>query len=144
MQDTHDSDGTHDPADSITYRIDADLGVVFITMRGEITFAALAALQDAYLSDPLYREGMAQYVDCRVVTSIPSSDAIRRLALDRLLMRAMMPTGRVAIVVMTRLGMDYASAWELFSDAPDGSVAVFTAHSQARAWLGLPSSDGPD
>ena len=122
----------------ISYRVDVTRRVVYFTLRGDVTFAGMCAAQDAYLADPLYEPGMAIYVDCRVLTSIPSREEIRKMALDRLYRGVAMPTGRAAIVVMTKMGQEYAAAWELFAGPQEGALSIFTTHAEAHAWLGVP------
>jgi hypothetical protein len=130
----------HSAAESvapIAYRIDAGRRVVYVTLRGDVTSDGLRRSRDGWLADPGYQPGMALYVDCRVLTSIPTRDEIRRLAIDRLVRATRTTNGRVAIVVMTRLGMDYAAAWELFGQSAEGPLAVFTSHADAHRWLGV-------
>jgi hypothetical protein len=124
----------------VRYRIDTEHGVVYIRLRGDLTFAALCATEDAYLGDPEYEPGMALYVDCRVLTTIPTREQIRKLALDRLFRGVSMPLGPVAIVVLTPLGVEFGRAWELFSDTASARVRMFTTDRQAREWLGLPAA----
>jgi hypothetical protein len=80
---------------------------------------------------------MTTYVDCRVVTSIPTGEQIRKLALDRAWWSSTIPTGRLAIVAMTRLGFDYAMNWETFLDEPASRFRIFPSHSAACTWLGI-------
>jgi hypothetical protein len=123
----------------VRYRIDTEHGVVYIRLRGDLTFAALCATEDAYLGDPDYEPGMALYVDCRVLTAIPTREQIRKLALDRLFRGVSMPLGPLAIVVLTPLGVEFGRAWELFSDTAAARVRMFTSERQARDWLGVPA-----
>lgn len=123
----------------VRYRIDREHGVVYIRLRGDLTFAALCATEDAYLGDPEYAPGMALYVDCRVLTSIPTREQIRKLALDRLFRGVSMPIGPLAIVVLTPLGEEFARGLELFSDTASAPVRTFTSERHAVEWLGVPA-----
>jgi hypothetical protein len=124
--------------DVVQYRIDRPRNTVFFTLRGDVTFVDLCEVQEEMLSDPDYSSDMSIYVDCRVVTSIPTREQIRKLALDRTWWRATMPIGRLVIVPMTRMGFEYANAWADFLDESESRFAVFTTHEQAAAWLGIP------
>lgn len=122
----------------LTYEIDTDHGVVHVVLNGALTFASLCELDDQMRSDPRFRPELSSYVDCRVLTEIPSSGEIRKLAIDRLFHAAECRLGPIAIVALTRLGMEYGSAWELFADSPREDVQLFTSPEDARKWLGLP------
>lgn len=123
----------------VSYRIDCDAGVVYFTLRGDVTFAAVCEIQDALLDDPDYIAGMSIYVDCRVVTSVPNATQVRKLALDRIFRGRTTPLGRVAMVAMTPMGFEYARAWELFFSEGEGDLRLFTSHHAAHAWLGVPA-----
>jgi hypothetical protein len=118
------------------YRIDAANSVVQITLRGDVTVAALSGVEDAFFGDPHYRRGMSLFVDCRVVTSFPSEAELRQLASDRHERTKTMAGGRIAIVAMTRHGMQYANTWERLTESDD--LHVFSTSEDARDWLGLP------
>jgi hypothetical protein len=122
----------------LSYDIDTEHGVVHVVLSGALTFASLCELDERLRSDPRFRPQLSSYVDCRVLTEIPSSGAIRKLAIDRLLEGADYQLGRVAIVALTRLGMEYGAAWELYADSPREDVQLFTSPEPARRWLGLP------
>jgi hypothetical protein len=122
----------------LTYAIDAEHGVVHVLLSGSLTFASLCELDERMRADPKFQPQLSSFVDCRVLTEIPSTAEIRKLALDRLLEGAGHPMGRIAIVALTRLGMEYGAAWELFADSPKEDVQLFTSPEPARHWLGLP------
>ena len=126
----------------VSYEIDAAPAVVYVTLSGAVTFALLCELDEQVMSDARFRADMSYYVDCRVLTEIPSVEQIRKLAIDRLLHGADSKLGKIAIVVLTRLGVEYATAWELFADSPNEDVQMFTAPEAARKWLGLPIEAG--
>ncbi|HEX4682022.1 MAG TPA: hypothetical protein VH277_04900 [Gemmatimonadaceae bacterium] len=128
-------DIAHTGTDPVQYRIDPERRIVHVTLRGAVTFADLSAMQADILEDPSYCSEMAVYLDCRVVTAIPSHEQIRKLALDRLFRSASIPPAKLAMVAMTRLGFALASAIEAFLDAPKSQVRVFTSHVEARDWV---------
>jgi hypothetical protein len=133
-------DSTPDVSDQspVRYRIDDAHFVVFAVLDGDVTFADLCMAQDAILSDPAYKPGMSSYVECGVLTSIPSDREIRKLALDRLLRRRDMPVGRSAIVASDLLGAAYATAWESFADEQLQDLRTFSTPGEACRWLGIP------
>ena len=127
----------------LSYDIDTEHGVVHVLLSGALTFASLCELDERMRSDPRFRPQLSSYVDCRVLTEIPSSGEIRKLAIDRLLEGAGYELGRIAIVALTRLGMEYGAAWELYADSPREDVQLFTSQEPARRWLGLPKGWTP-
>lgn len=122
---------------SVRYRIDDRRDVVFATLEGDVTFADLCATQDAMLADPAYRPEMSLCVECGDLTSVPSDQEIRKLALDRLLRGRDMPVGRSAIVATSPLGVAYARAWEAFADERLADLRTFTSREEACEWLGI-------
>lgn len=122
---------------SIEHHVDTARRVVFVTLAGDITTARLHAARDAVFADPAYVPGMDAWIETRVLTSIPTADEVRGLALSAILHRGDLRQGRVAIVATTAKGYEAASCFELFTDAPPDRLAVFTDPSQARAWLVL-------
>ncbi len=124
----------------VKFRIDPHLAVVFVTVVGDVTAEALRAARAEMRAHPDYRPGMAVYVDCRVVTSIPSEAEVREIVIERLLRARTAPVGKLAIVAMTRLGFELATLFDAFSDDRAGDAAIFTNHDAARAWLGLDAS----
>lgn len=125
----------------IQYFIDPAQSVVWTVVHGDLSANLLRRAAAMIASDVDYRPCMDVYVDCRVVTTAPEEQEVRAIAIDRMLCKCTGPVGRVAIVVMTRLGLQWADTIELYSDAPNPDVAVFTAPAPALAWLGL--SCGP-
>jgi hypothetical protein len=121
----------------VQYRIDCTHDVIYLTLRGDVSICDIAKAQTAILDDEHYRPGMSIYVDCRILTSVPSHDQIRKLAFERIVRAATIRPGKVAIVAMTRLGFALATAFEDFLARSAVEVSVFTSHVAARTWLGL-------
>jgi len=123
--------------DPVSYRIDERCGVVFLTLRSDVTCDALLRMQWLILADPRYGPHMLVYVDCRILTSIPSHSEIEMLASERLFRAASTGNSKLAIVAMTRLGFAFALLLDSFLLASDDHIGLFTSHEDARAWLGL-------
>lgn len=132
-----------DPAQPVQYRIDPEHGVVFIVLRGDVAFADLCLAQSEMLEHPDYRPDMATCIDCRVLTSIPKPEALRKLAIDRLIRAMSMPVGRLAIVAMTRLGFAFATTIASFLQDRGQEVRVFASQHAANDWLGLACEASP-
>lgn len=120
---------------AIEYRIDGERHAVYVTLAGDISTDALIDARDAIVADPSYDQSMAIWVECRVVTSLPSDAEIRQLALRAVLSHASETHGRIAIVAMTARAYEAASRFELFADAPPERLSVFTDPIAAKAFL---------
>ena len=125
-------------ADPIAYRIDHDSGVVFVTASGGVTVEALRSANAALRADPRFSSGMHIYFECRVVTSVPTADELRTLALASIIRQAEARYGRVAIVATTAGCYEAASTFYFFCEPAPDRLALFTDPTEARAWLGLP------
>ena len=123
-------------SDPVNYHVDATRGLVFITLRGHVTFVDLHRVQSLILSDPRYRDGMSLFIDCRILTAIPSHDEIHTLAFEPLFRPVVGGRARVAVVAMTRLGFAFALALDSFLCASEDDIGLFTSHIEARAWIG--------
>lgn len=123
---------------SVTCAVDRDRRLVSVTLAGDVTVDALYAARDAVLADVAYVPGMNVWVECRVVSAIPTDGEIRAMALGAVRAFTGSALGRVAIIAMTARSFEAASLFELFADAPTDRLAVFTDPLQARAWLSLP------
>jgi hypothetical protein len=117
------------------HRIDREQRVVYVTFAGDVSMESLHAARDAVLADPAFTPGMDIFIECRVITTLPTPDEIRSIALRALMQRADVRHGRVAIVATTAKSYQAAQLFELFTDAPAERIAVFTDPLDARAWL---------
>ncbi len=122
-----------------SHRVDRAAGVVYLTISGDVSMETLHAARDAVLADPGYAPGMDLCLECRVLTTMPSAEDIRAIALRAIMHRAEMRLGRIAIVATTAKSYEAASLFELYTDAPPDRVAVFTDPTAARSWLGTPA-----
>ncbi|HXT18462.1 MAG TPA: hypothetical protein VN706_22735 [Gemmatimonadaceae bacterium] len=135
-----DADGLSANRSTISHRIDRAHRLVHITLAGDVDSDALYAACERLFADPGFTRGMDVCIECRILTSIPADEQIRALALSALLHRAQQRVGRVAIVATTARGHEAASVFELFADAPEFRLAVFSDATAAREWLGITSS----
>lgn len=133
----YDQPGARQPS-SIAYRIDRAQRLVYVVVSGAVQLDRVYDAGDAIFADPDYRPGFDVMVECRVLTSIPSPEEIRELALSGVLRRSASTHGRLAIVTTTERAYEAASLLEMYLDAPADRLAVFTNPVQARAWLALP------
>jgi hypothetical protein len=122
---------------SIVHRIDHDRGVVWIVASGRVTIEALTAATDALRADPKFSAGMDLFVECRVLTTLPTADELRAIALSSILHHIDSRLGRIAIVTTTARSYEAASTFELFSEFAANRLAIFTDSRQAKAWLGI-------
>ena len=129
------------PLAPASYHIDELVGVVYLSLRGELTIELLRAALAGVMGSPGLRRGLPFYVDCRVLTSIPTPAEIDAFAADLSSHRGAV-RGKAAIVVMTRMGMDYGDMWHAVAGSMNADIEVFTSPADARAWLGLPPEPG--
>lgn len=128
---------TPSAANPITYRIDHDRGVVFVTASGGVTVEALRSANATLRADSRFSSGMHVYLECRVVTSLPTADELRTLALASIIRQAEARYGRVAIVATTASCHEAASTFCFFCEPAPDRLALFTDPREARGWLGL-------
>jgi hypothetical protein len=120
---------------AIVHRMDAERRVIFVTIAGDVTMEALYTARDAVYADRAFAPGMDLFIECRVITALPSADEIRALALRAILHHANNQYGRIAIVTTTARAYEAAILYELFADDPIDRLALFTDPLAARAWM---------
>ena len=122
---------------SIEHHVDHDRGVVFVAASGNVTVDALRAAHAALNADPKFSSGMDVYIECRVLTGMPTPEELRSLALTSILHRGNARHRRMAIVATTARSYEAVSIFEFFSETPRHQLAIFTERSAACAWLGI-------
>lgn len=127
----------------VRYGVNEVRGVIYVTLRGDVTLEALQDVQETLSSDPRYRAGMAILLECRTITAIPMVSELRTLMLQRSFAAAARSSGRVAIVSQQQEpSVNCSQNLELCKSSFAGEVQLFREYSRARAWLGLPPTVG--
>jgi hypothetical protein len=80
---------------------------------------------------------MDVYIECRVLTGMPTAEELRSMALTSILHRGDARHGRMAIVATTARSYEAVSIFEFFSEASRNQLAIFTERSAACTWLGI-------
>jgi hypothetical protein len=130
-------DPTAPASSSIVHRVDHDRGVVFVAASGNVTADALRAAHAALNGDPKFSSGMDVYIECRVLTGMPTPEELRGMALTSILHRGDVRHGRMAIVATTARSYEAISIFEFFCETSRNQLAIFTDRSAACAWLGI-------
>ena len=127
----------------VRYGVNEARGVVFVTLRGNVTLGALKQVEETLSSDPRYRAGMAIYLECRLITAMPTVSELRTLMVRPSFTATTRSSGRVAIVSQQQEpSVNCSRNLELCKSSFAGEVRLFRAHVDARVWLGLPATVG--
>ena len=97
----------------------------------------MSAANSALRADPKFSAGMDIYIECRILTGVPTTDELRGIALSSILHQSEARHGRIAIVAPTARSYEAASTFELFCESAPGRLAIFTDPTEARGWLGI-------
>ncbi len=123
----------------ISHRVYPDLQLVYVRLQGVFEPDGILAMQEEIWSDP----SMASYTllgDLRGLTLMdPSTEELRTLARGETTTLGSRRR-KLALVAGKDLHFGLARMFEAFSQTGtmEGSVAVFRAMDEAKAWLGLP------
>lgn len=120
-----------------TLTLECDPAMVHVVLRGALTEAAFIAARERTLSDASYLPGTNWLIDCRVLTAIPKPAQLTALARAQLTLAISGRIGRTAIVVLTRMGLDFAYRWQQL-DRDETGMRVFTDPEDALDWLESP------
>ena len=126
----------------ITHRIDADLGVIFLKIDGELRDEHVGWWSDAILADPNYRPGMDRLADYSGVTKLGvTTEGLRRLATAARGFDPLRWGRRLAIVVSGEEGFGVGRQYQSMRMESPYEIRLFQLVEDAKEWLGVGSSD---
>ena len=118
----------------ITYKIDAEAGVIYSVAEGEIGAADIRDSRERYTADPLYTPNLTQLHDGRSANfSFSGEDAMHMGNW----FRQNRPTAKSAMVIGTR-SQGFA---RMFVAWGGENLGIFYDIASAREWLGLPPEE---
>ena len=114
----------------ITYKIDAEAGVIFSVAEGEIGVADIRELRERFTADPLYHPNLASLFDGRSARITYSGDEARSMADWAKQNR---PTAKMAFLIdpQSQGFFRMTVAWG------GENRLIFYDMASAREWLGL-------
>ena len=123
---------------AVTYRIDAEKGIVRITVDGQPEPDEHAQVTRRWLADPDYVPGMAILLDNRGRKHPSEPARVRQLADETLGSRITTRGIRVAIVVASDAEFGMARMYEAMAADSGMVIATFRDLDEAEAWLTEP------
>ncbi len=121
----------------ISYRVDEELGIFIVTLRGALTDEELLETTKRMIDDPAKRPGLHELVDAQdVQLREASSSAVRQVA--ELFAAGPRPEKgvRVAFVAPADAAFGVARMYEALRQQSAAEFRVFRAMDEALAWLG--------
>jgi len=119
----------------IECRIDADEGIVFTTLSGEVGASDIIAAMEELLRRPGYRTGMIGLADLRSYTWRTEASDIRRIAQFMIANGRKIGRSRTAIVVSDDYSYGMSRMYEAFASASPIKVRIFRDMDEAVTWL---------
>ena len=120
----------------LTYRIDAEAGVIYSVAEGEIVAADILGRREQLKADPLYSPDFVLLTDARSAQYNLSGEEARSLVNSFLATRHY---SKMALVVGSG-SRGYIRMYQGWS-GDDTSIRVFEDMASAREWLGLPPEE---
>jgi hypothetical protein len=126
----------------ITYRIDADLGVVHVTFQGRVTVDEFRAHRKSLVGDSAFRPWMHRLTDLRELAALPSTDELRSLAEVGAEARRTEPDGvRRGVIVSSPAAYGVVRQYQAFLEFAGRTVDILASDDEVRVWLaGLPAT----
>ena len=118
----------------ITYKIDAEAGVIYTVAEGEIGAAEIQDLRNRYTADPLYNPNFATLFDARSAKFSGSGEEARGLASWA---RKNRPESKTAIVI----DKQFQGFVRMYLGWVEETRSIFYDMASAREWLGLPPEE---
>ena len=123
------------PSSPLRYTIDADAELLVIEVLSiDDGPALLSSLRDIR-TDPRFRRSLDVCVDCNALRGIPSCDDVKRLARACVACPRGESPGHWALIATWRPLHDAARLFATAVSAPNVTLRVFHAWSDARLWL---------
>jgi hypothetical protein len=124
----------------ITYRIDADSGVVHVTFQGRVTVDEFREHRKSLVGDAAFRPSMHRLTDVRELTALPSTDELRSLAEVGAEARRNEPAGvRRGVIVSSPAAYGIVRQYQAFLEFAGRSVDILASDEEVRMWIaGLP------
>ena len=120
---------------AITYRINAEDGIVYLTTTGSSSFAEWRDAMLAALSAAEYRRGMGFLSDRRGQTDVPDPEFVRAAAQFLMQHEDEMAGSRWAAVSNQPAIYGMQRMFTILSEATGVTAAAFTDFEEARRWL---------
>ena len=120
---------------AVTYHIEPDERIVYLTTVGESSFAEWRDAMLSALSDPRYRRGMGFLSDRRKETDVPDPEFARAAAQFLMQHEDEMGGSRWAAVSNQPAVYGMQRMFSILSEATGVTAAAFTDFEQARRWL---------
>ena len=127
---------------ALTYQLDLELGVLFLTAGSIISVDDLVRVTDALHRNDAYKPGTPVLADLRAIEKLQiNGEAIRdRIQLDLQSSDRIGPA-RIAMVATHPAVFGTARMYETLAESSPTEVRVFEDLDSARRWLGLPEVD---
>ena len=119
----------------IDLRIDRDAGILYTTIRGEVTVDEIVDAFNKLFQSPDFRPGLSGLADLRESRITSSLSNVRRLAELMIENRDRIGPSRTAIVVDSDIDYGMARMFEVFAEQSMAETQVFKDIDQAMIWL---------
>jgi hypothetical protein len=120
---------------AVTYRIEPEERIVYLTTVGESTFAEWRDTMLAILDDPAYQRGMGFLSDRRQQTGVPDPEFAREAALFLMQHSDEMEGCRWAAISEDAEVIGVQRIFTVLAEATGVTAQAFGNYEEARAWL---------
>jgi len=120
----------------ISYRIDAEQGVIHSRFEGELTLELLKDYSTRLRRDPAFRAGLDELA--LVLPEHVTSLTADQMNLFTRWFKELEPIRRIAVVAESDAGFGMGRMFQQLLDESGTEVGVFRDPRAARTWLGLP------
>jgi hypothetical protein len=118
----------------MTYRIDEDASLIFVTVRGAIAHEERVGVLRRWLTDPAFRPGLDTLFDLTEAASTPSLEELREVLAVIHEHAASIGYSRVAVVTARPITFGIARVFEALVDAEAAPLEVKVFFNRAKAW----------
>jgi hypothetical protein len=119
----------------MSYKIDADRGLLFVVGEGEVSQAERLAAMQSWMKDPEFRPGLQTLADFSESENVPTLAELEEIV--TYIKRHASAIGQVKIAMVTNRAVTFGVARQFGALAPGGflTVQMFKDRDAALAWL---------
>ncbi len=120
---------------SVEFRIDKDEGIVYGTLKGEVTYTEVLSAITGMVEGEDYNPGLNGITDLREMKWESDQGDLRKLVQFLIKHRKQIGRSRSAVVVSSDRTYGMARMFEVFSSELSIRVRVFRDYDEAKKWV---------
>jgi hypothetical protein len=121
----------------ITFRIDAESGVVYTNVQGLVSADDILEALKSIMGHPEFRPGLNGLADLRNIEGDLFSGDVRKIAELMIEFRKKIGSSKTAVIVSKDVTFGMARTYQVFAEKSSIKTEIFRDKDEALQWLGI-------